>query len=206
MSNDDTAPAARAGWYPTPEGGQRYWDGARWLDLSAPPAPEPTASIEEHPAAAPEESDATAKRTAERKNTRVGWVVVIGAVLLIGGCSWLLGRNGSSSTGASAGAGSGSVMRQAYTACGAASPGMNIADGDATITIDTKGKEDATGATIEELACVLVALKTPTSVTAQIDATRALDGTQTATWDGIHATWRYHPDSGVNMVLTTNGS
>src|SRR3712207_1545190 len=31
----DTPPPA--GWYPTPSGGQRYWDGEQWLELPPPP-------------------------------------------------------------------------------------------------------------------------------------------------------------------------
>lgn len=27
-----------AGWYPDPQGNQRYWDGARWTAMPAPPA------------------------------------------------------------------------------------------------------------------------------------------------------------------------
>lgn len=34
MENDNGA--AQPGWYPTPEGGQRYWDGEKWLSLPAP--------------------------------------------------------------------------------------------------------------------------------------------------------------------------
>ena len=34
MSNDK-APAP-AGWYPDPQGGQRYWDGTTWLDFPDP--------------------------------------------------------------------------------------------------------------------------------------------------------------------------
>ena len=32
----DDAHVTPAGWYPVPSGGQRYWDGAKWLDLPAP--------------------------------------------------------------------------------------------------------------------------------------------------------------------------
>jgi len=31
---------APAGWYPTPDGGQRYWDGQQWLAIPAPDAAE----------------------------------------------------------------------------------------------------------------------------------------------------------------------
>jgi hypothetical protein len=32
----DDAPSAPAGWYPAPDGGQRYWDGAEWQNLPGP--------------------------------------------------------------------------------------------------------------------------------------------------------------------------
>ncbi|MCL2533060.1 MAG: DUF2510 domain-containing protein [Nocardiaceae bacterium] len=34
MSNETQS--ASPGWYPSPEGGQRYWDGRQWLDLPEP--------------------------------------------------------------------------------------------------------------------------------------------------------------------------
>ena len=43
---------------------------------------------------------------------------------------------------------------------------------------------------------------TPTTVIAQMDSTRALDGTRDATWDGMTATWTYHPDDGLDVILT----
>lgn len=36
MSND--APKPPAGWYPTPDGEQRFWDGERWANLPVPPS------------------------------------------------------------------------------------------------------------------------------------------------------------------------
>lgn len=33
---DDSAPKAAPGWYPSPTGGQRYWDGNAWLNIPAP--------------------------------------------------------------------------------------------------------------------------------------------------------------------------
>ncbi|NGP08426.1 DUF2510 domain-containing protein [Rhodococcus sp. 14C212] len=37
MTNE--AHSAAPGWYPSPDGGMRYWDGSRWLDLPAPQQP-----------------------------------------------------------------------------------------------------------------------------------------------------------------------
>lgn len=55
------------GWYPTPDGAQRYWDGTRWTENVAPSGP----------AAAP---PATAKRGGALK-----WVLLgIGLVLVLG--------------------------------------------------------------------------------------------------------------------------
>jgi hypothetical protein len=33
---DSKAPKASPGWYPTPGGGQKYWDGNSWLDIPLP--------------------------------------------------------------------------------------------------------------------------------------------------------------------------
>ena len=32
-------------------------------------------------------------------------------------------------------------------------------------------------------------------------ATRALDGRQQASWDGFEASWTYHPDNGLTLIL-----
>lgn len=35
----DSEAAAPAGWYPTPDGAMRYWDGVAWTEAVAPPPP-----------------------------------------------------------------------------------------------------------------------------------------------------------------------
>jgi hypothetical protein len=35
----------------------------------------------------------------------------------------------------------------------------------------------------------------------RIERTRALDGTQEAESDGVTATWTYHPDAGLSLIL-----
>jgi hypothetical protein len=84
--------------------------------------------------------------------------------------------------------------------------GVSIGDGGLTISFDTLGTEDSYGATIDDVACVLFAVQTPDAVVSRIDATRALDGTQTANWGSIAASWGYHPDTGLQLVLTTTGT
>jgi hypothetical protein len=74
-----SAPAA--GWYPTPTGEQRYWDGEQWLAL-----PPPTGMTEPR-VGTPEPSAHPTKR-------RVGkWLAIAGAVALLlgligGGIAW----------------------------------------------------------------------------------------------------------------------
>jgi hypothetical protein len=41
----------------------------------------------------------------------------------------------------------------------------------------------------------------PGSIVARLDSTRAMDGVQQATWDSYTATWSYHPDSGIDLII-----
>ncbi|WP_454698206.1 hypothetical protein [Arthrobacter humicola] len=59
-----------------------------------------------------------------------------------------------------------------------------------------------TGLPVAHMACILTAVAVPDSVVSQIDATRALDGMQKASWDKMSATWTYHPDHGLKIILT----
>ena len=77
--------------------------------------------------------------------------------------------------------------------------GRAIADGGTSLLLDTGYADDEVS--MEELACVLVALDTPEYVIDHIESTRALDGQQTAEWGDFSARWTYHPDSGIQMSL-----
>lgn len=44
-----------------------------------------------------------------------------------------------------------------------------------------------------------------TAVMQRIGNTRALDGTLTADGDGVSATWTYHPDDGLSLVIEATG-
>lgn len=93
------------------------------------------------------------------------------------------------------------MLHQAFSSCDSGS----LADDDHTLVIDTGGDGYESGAdTFDGLVCILTELNTPTSVTAQMDNTRALDGMQTAEWGDFSASWTYHPDSGMNLIITEN--
>lgn len=76
--------------------------------------------------------------------------------------------------------------------------------GDGGYTITMKGQPDGktTGLDVTDMACVLRAVSVPDSVVSQMDSTRALDGMQKASWDKFAASWTYHPDNGLRIILT----
>ena len=90
-------------------------------------------------------------------------------------------------------------LRQAFVACHSG----DLGDADRTLVIDTAGEDHGTGSdTVDGLVCTLGELSTPQAVIAQLEHTRALDGMQTAKWDRFGASWTYHPDDGVDVIIT----
>jgi hypothetical protein len=72
-----------------------------------------------------------------------------------------------------------------------------------TLMLDMAGEDAGSGdLAISDIACVLSELDTPDSVVAEMDGTRALDGRQSDDWDGLEASWSYHPDDGLDIILT----
>lgn len=53
----------------------------------------------------------------------------------------------------------------------------------------------------EQVECVLGELDVPDAVWSKMLATRALDGQLSDNWGDVEATWRYHPDTGLDIVL-----
>ncbi|MBH0023975.1 hypothetical protein [Salinibacterium sp. SWN248] len=79
-----------------------------------------------------------------------------------------------------------------------------IGDAGQSLILDMEGEEDWEKLTYNEVFCVLDELEVPDSVTAQMGETRSLDGRQTAEWDDIKASWSYHPDDGLDLILSFN--
>lgn len=92
------------------------------------------------------------------------------------------------------------ALAQAVEACPESSY-IELVDEGTALLMTTEGNESY-GASMIEVACVLDELAMPSNVINRLDTTRALDGTQTGTWDGYEATWNYHPDSGMNLTIT----
>jgi hypothetical protein len=59
----------------------------------------------------------------------------------------------------------------------------------------------STGLSFKQFNCILAQLDATDAVMAKIGDTRALDGRQEASWGDLEASWTYHPDDGVSMVI-----
>ena len=85
-------------------------------------------------------------------------------------------------------------------------PGIELGDGGTTLTFDVKGDEELTGASYEDVVCIFGALKMPSNVSSHVDQTTSLDGRQEEKWAGITMAWTYHPDRGLDGVLTVDAT
>lgn len=79
---------------------------------------------------------------------------------------------------------------------------LHVQDSGDSLSIDGKGAEQLAGVGVEKTKCILDALGMPDSTWSIMEQTRALDGRQSESWDGIEASWSYHPDSGLDIVLS----
>lgn len=126
------------------------------------------------------------------------WVIpfaVVGAIV----ATIIIGSSVGSDTAGAPVAPAETLLKAAHDQCSA---GV-LSDGDRTMTLDMAGKESSSGTlTFDQVTCVLGFLGMPSSVGSRMDATRALDGMQDGDWDGFHASWTYHPDNGLDIILT----
>jgi hypothetical protein len=83
---------------------------------------------------------------------------------------------------------------------------VEILDDGAGMSIDGVGANKPRGADLDQIECILTELSAPSTVRVRMGNTRALDGTQDAAWSSLRATWTYHPDSGVSIVIEEEGS
>ena len=93
------------------------------------------------------------------------------------------------------------ALTEAVSSCGVGDTiGIELGDEGQSLTMDSEGKETY-GADFADITCVLEAIGVPDSVSSRMNATRSLDGRLTAEWDEFAASWSYHPDSGMNVVI-----
>lgn len=102
-----------------------------------------------------------------------------------------------------AGAAEAALLTDAVEACGASfARGIDLGDEGRSLTFDMKGEDEPSGADILDIACIFGELDMPSAVMSHIDQTTSMDGRQTETWENITVSWSYHPDRGLDGVLT----
>ncbi|MGV2384733.1 MAG UNVERIFIED_CONTAM: hypothetical protein LOD86_05625 [Thermobifida fusca] len=92
-------------------------------------------------------------------------------------------------------------LEAAKRECAPGDPDIRLGDNGTSMQIYRAGAEERPGASFTQAFCILDELEIPDAVVAHIEGTRALDGRQEATWNGFTASWTYHPDDGLNLIL-----
>lgn len=94
-------------------------------------------------------------------------------------------------------------INQAVETCGIDPDGYTVLDDGSAIELDTEGEDFLDSGTSNVVAyyCMLNELSVPEVTQQKMGRTRALDGTQSDTWDSLQASWSYHPDTGVNVLI-----
>lgn len=82
-------------------------------------------------------------------------------------------------------------------------PASAVLDGGNSLSLDTPGSDSNSGdVTIEDLLCALTELDTPQSTIKHMEQTRAMDGRQEQTIGDLRYSWAYHPDRGLDVLVT----
>lgn len=136
-----------------------------------------------------------------------GVLIAVVAVTMTGGSDEVkaddAGLSGSGSSSASETPAS-LPLRDAFDFC-SMQPGyktLTLGDEGRTLIIDTQSEYGPMGG----LSCVLGQLATSQAVVAQLENTTSMMGVQQAEDGTLHYQFSYHPDNGVNMVITDLGS
>ncbi len=94
------------------------------------------------------------------------------------------------------------LLESAYTVCAESSDGITLKDDGTTLIFDHKGEEDSSGASIDDIVCVLMLLDIPSSIVSHMDQTTSLDGRQVEEWNNFQIQWSYHPNRGMDGIVT----
>lgn len=95
------------------------------------------------------------------------------------------------------------ALERAYEACNLeATFGASLDDDGKGLFIDMMGEDEFIGADYDDIICTVDDLGMSSSIKSQMANTSALSGVQNASWDGISASWTYHPNRGLDINLS----
>ena len=96
---------------------------------------------------------------------------------------------------------SSALLTEAVEACDSPD-GITVQDHGATLTFDHRGEDEVTGGDIVDIMCVFGELNMPSRISTHMGQTTSVDGRQSATWDTLEIQWSYHPDRGMDGMIT----
>jgi hypothetical protein len=95
------------------------------------------------------------------------------------------------------------TFQKAIQSCGASS-GVSVSDNGTTLSIDTMGTDDYTGASLSDAECIISAVNTPSYIVDNIYNTNAISGRQHDEWNGISVTYSYSDSNGLALTYHKN--
>ena len=153
-------------------------------------SPDPRPYRQPAPAAGSWWDPSSAPRRAGRRMTFVIAVVLTVCAAVAATLAWFVSRGESEAT-----------LEVAKRECAANTADVRLGDDGRSMVIARVAAEEDPGASLIALTCILNRVDVPDAVMSHISSTRALDGRQQASWDGFAASWTYHPDDGLNIIL-----
>lgn len=154
-------------------------DGTQWYDAH-------TRTWQLIPQPIPASTPTPLPRPAPANNNR-GALIALGVVLLGAVAYWTLPPLFAGDE----------RLSEANRDCSAGSLG----DDGRSLRLDGEGERKHSGdVTFDSHLCVRAALAVPDSTWTKMLETTSLQGRQTDSWDGIHASWMYHPDHGLDII------
>lgn len=152
----------------------------------------------------PQKPEVTQPRT-KSKNTKIALAIGV-AIAVIGGASIAITQSNAAKEEAAIAELEKFRQEQlprAATSCHIKVDQYDKLDDGNAVRFDAATKRS--GATAGSVYCFLKELGAPETIESKIGQTRALDGTQTAQWNEFEATWTYHPDDGLNLLVERVG-
>lgn len=92
-------------------------------------------------------------------------------------------------------------LSSAVDACHASGSYVRLATDKSSLTLQAEN-EAGSGLSSPIFLCILDELDAPAAMRQRMLLTRAIDGTQEEQWGLYRATWTYHPEQGLNVVIS----
>ena len=80
--------------------------------------------------------------------------------------------------------------------------GVKLEAAGTSLTIDTKGTRETSGAAVEDVRCVLINLGVPESIQSQMTLTTSEEGPREANFAGRRYSWDYDPSTWFRLTIT----